>query len=146
MIYIDEIVKELRGSVRDLLPTQRFNIVLATGEVQEFQPGKLVPAISKYKQPAMSFIESNAIPKIGKADPIEAMKRAFAMSPELIYFLSDGDYPDVQDQLEATLQQLNAQQQVKITVIGFDPSPKPLALLQRIAHNHGGHFRQVQAK
>jgi hypothetical protein len=148
MIYIDEIIKEMRGSIRDLLPTQRFHIVLAKpGEVQEFEPRRMVPAISGYKLQAMSFIDGiSTVPNPGKADPVEAMRRAFAVSPELIYFLSDGDYPDVQDQLETTLAKLNAQQQVKITVIAFDPSPKPLALLERIAHNHGGHLRRVQAK
>ncbi len=148
MIYIDEIVREMRESVRDLLPTQRFHIVLARPEqVEEFAPRRLVPAIGKYKTDAMAFLGTiTGLPKPGAADPIEAMKRAFAAGPELIYFLTDGDYELIQNDLEKTLAQLNAKSQVKITVIGFDPSPKPRALLERIARDHGGYFRVVEPK
>ncbi|UCD28106.1 MAG: hypothetical protein JSV03_13575 [Planctomycetota bacterium] len=148
MIYIDEIVREMRESIRALLPTQRFHIVLAKPrKVVEFSPRRLVPAIGKYKTRANSFIDTiTGIPQPGKADPIEAMKRAFAVRPQLIYFLTDGDYPDIQSDLELTLQQLNTNQEVKITTIGFDPSPNPRTLLERIARDHGGNFRMVVLK
>jgi hypothetical protein len=86
------------------------------------------------------------VPQPGKADPVEAMRRALGAGPELIYFLSDGDYPDVQEELEKMLVELNAQKGVKITTIGLDPSPGPRSLLERIAQRHGGHFRVVQFK
>jgi len=148
MIYIDEIVREMRRSIRELVPTQRFHIVLAKPScVEEFAPRRLVPAIGQYKAQAMDFLDTiTGIPPPGKADPIESMKRAFAVRPELIYFLSDGDYPDIQAELLLTLERLNPQKAVKITVIGFDPSPQPRALLERIARHHGGHFRTVEPK
>jgi len=148
MIYIDEIIREMRESIQALIPTQRFHIVLARPrQVEELSFRRLVPAISRYKNKAMSFLDTiDRIPKPGKADPIEAMKRAFAVRPELIYLLSDGDYPDVADDLERELDRMNAEQRVCITAIGFDPSPAPQALLERIAHRHGGHYRSVEPK
>ncbi len=148
MIYIDEIIRQMQDSVRGLVPTQQFHIVLAMPrEVREFEPRRLVPANARYKAMAYDFIKVIAgVPKPGKADPIEAMRRAFAIKPELIYFLTDGDYPDIESDLEAGLRQMNAGNHVKITVIGFDPSPAPRALLERIARVHGGNCRFVEPK
>jgi len=136
------------GQTGNAYPTQRFHIVLARPRhVEEFSPRRLVPAIARYKKEAMAFLDTvERIPKPGKADPIEAMKRAFAVRPELIYLLSDGDYPDIADDLERELDRLNADRAVCITAIGFDPSPDPRALLERIARRHGGHFRVVEPK
>jgi hypothetical protein len=106
-----------------------------------------VPAIAQYKKQANAYLDTiTGVPRPGKADPVEAMRRAFAAGPELIYFLSDGDYSDVQSHLESTLRELNAKRRVKMTVIGFDPSPIARSLLERIAREHGGHFRVVQPK
>lgn len=148
MIYIEEILREMRSSIRDLIPTQRFHIVLARPmEVEELRFRRLVPAIARYREEASAFLDTiERIPKPGKADPVEAMRRAFAVEPELVYFLSDGDYRDIQSELLAVLNRLNADRRVAITTIGFDPSPRPRALLERIARRHGGHFRAVEPR
>jgi len=148
MIYVDLIVAEMNESIRDLVPTQEFHIVLAMpGHVREFGARRLVPANTRYKTAAYDFIRVlSKTPEPGRADPIEAMKRAFAAQPELIYFLTDGDYADVESEFEAVLKRLNAHGDVKITVIGFSPSPAPRALLERIAKVHGGNCRFVEPK
>ena len=148
MIYIEDVVRELTDSLQGLIPTQRFHIVLAMPrKVEEFGPRRLVPANGQYKAQAVAFVEPlRRPPEPGKADPIEAMRRAFAVGPELIYFLTDGDYPNIETQLEQELQRLNPHGNVKITVIGFEPSPNPRALLERIAREHGGNCRFVGPK
>jgi len=151
MIYIDDILREMRDSIHGLVPTQRFHIVLARPrKVEELASRRLVPAIARYKKEADDFLATvDRIPKPGKADPIEAMRRAFAVGPELIYFLSDGDYIDIETELERELQRLNPRREVCITTIGFHP-PRPESdrpeLLQRIAEWHNGHFRLVEIK
>ena len=109
MIYIDDIVREMRDSIRGLIPTQKFHIVLARPrQVEELASRRLVPAIARYKKEADTFLATiDRIPKPGKADPIEAMRRAFAVGPDLIYFLSDGDYTDIENELDRELQRLN---------------------------------------
>lgn len=154
MHFMDDIVREMQGSIRDLLPTQEFHIVAAMPlQVREMEPRRLVPANARYKAMAhdmIKFLASNN--DRGEPDPIEAMKRAFAVGPELIYFLSDGYYSRIDADLLATLKQLNSNQQVKITVIGIgwsaenvpgEPVPRPKVLLEQIAREHGGHCRFV---
>lgn len=145
-IYLEDIITEMHLSVRSLLPTQWFHIILAKPvQVVEFKPQRLVPAISRYKDAAVAFIDTvRGTPKPGKADPVEAMRRAFACQPELIYFLTDGDYSTVEAELLQTLADLNRDHQVKITVIGFDPAPQVQELLLRIARENNGHYRLVE--
>jgi hypothetical protein len=141
----------MRDSIRGLVPTQKFHIVLARPrQVEELASRRLVPAITRYKKEADTFLATiDRIPKPGKADPIEAMRRAFAVGPDLIYFLSDGDYTDIENELERELQRLNPRKEACITTIGFHP-PRPEGgkpeILQRIAQWHNGHFRLVEIK
>lgn len=156
--YMHDIVREMRQSIRDLIPTQQFHIIVAhEGRIDELSPRRLVPAIATYKQQAAEFLAGlEKIPEIGAADEQEAMRRAFAVKPELIYFLSDGDYVGARElqstsqptgtQLEGLLERLNSSGDVKITTIAFAPTPGPRALLERIARRHGGHFRSVEIK
>jgi hypothetical protein len=154
MIYMDDIMRELQDSIRDLIPTQEFHIVLAMPrQVREMEPRRLVPANARYKGLAYDLIKTLAAnPGPGEADPIDAMRRAFGTSPELIYFLSDGDYGTIEADLLASLKRLNARGDAKITVIGFgwkvdnplgEPVPPQKVLLERIAREHGGHCRFV---
>lgn len=166
LLHLDEVVRELQDSVCSLVPTQSFHVIAMPGRaILEFDPDvaagggaasrpRLVPATGRNKSAAMEFI--TVIEKVhqpGAADPVAAMERAFAVKPEMIYFLSDGDYANVAHELLARLRELNADRAVKITVIGFDP-PKvevprqgeitPPVLLETIAREHGGHFRLVE--
>jgi hypothetical protein len=74
------------------------------------------------------------------------MRRAFAVKPELIYFLSDGDYTAMEQDLLSELRRLNAKKETRITVIGFAPFLAPRELLKKIAEEHGGHCRLVELK
>ncbi len=144
--YSDQIAREMQDSIRDLLPTQEFHIVLAMPrEIREFEPRRLVPANARYKNMANDLLKViTRMPDPGEADPIEAMRRAFAARPELIYFLTDGQYQKIESDLLTTLKQLNPDGAVKITVVGFDPSPSTRAFLELIARQHGGHCRFVE--
>ncbi|MGQ9649591.1 MAG: hypothetical protein ACUVXJ_05745 [Phycisphaerae bacterium] len=144
------VLSEIRRSVQALIPTQQFNIVLTYNEqVFEFKPGTLVWANSEHKKQAEAFL--SRVVTAGNAREEEAMARAFAARPELIYFLSDGAYHDIdptndkapKTSLETRLDQLDPRHEVKITVIGFEPLPGPRSVLERIARNHGGNFRTM---
>ncbi len=149
MVYTAEIASEMHASIEALVPTQQFQVVLAMpgGEVQEFVPGRMVPAIGLYKRRAADFIERiRGRPAPGAADPIRGLERALAVGPELIYFLTDGDYRNIEAELERRLEELNPQGGVRINTIGFDPSPGPRSLLERIARRHGGRCRIVAGR
>jgi len=145
--FIDSILAELTKSIKELIPAQRFNIVMAEpeGRVTVFIPGRIVPANGKYKREATEFIDRYiGYRKPGPVDPIKAMQAAFAPKPELIYFLTDGLYENLRADLLRELRHLNADHAVKITTLGFDPSPIAKGLLEQIARRHGGHCRMVE--
>lgn len=145
MIYMDEIIAQMQASIDGLLPTQRFHVVVTgSREVIELPHRRLVPALSRYRRDARTFFGEIRRVQYGRAEPIEAMRRAFAVGPELIYFLTDGDYRDVEKDLEAELQRMNPDRKVAITTIGFAPSPRARGLLERIAGQHHGHVRIVE--
>ena len=146
--FIDSILAQLSKSIEELIPAQRFNIVMAEpeGRVTVFIPGRIVPANGKYKREATEFIDRYiGYRRPGPVDPIKAMQAAFASKPELIYFLTDGLYENLRADLLRELRRLNADQTVKITTLGFDPSPMARGLLEQIARRHGGHCRMVEA-
>jgi hypothetical protein len=155
-IYVDDIMNEMRRSIQALVATQQFNIAVTHSEtVEQFRRGSLAWANAQNKLQGAEFIVTKMRTAIrGKALPNEAMKEAFSARPELIYFLSDGDYEDVQDaivnnrrtSLENTLDQLNRDRSVRITVIFFGEGPRQRTILERIAREHGGNFRTVVLK
>jgi hypothetical protein len=157
--YRDEIVGEMRRAIRDLVPSQRFHIILAApNQVEAMAPGRLVPAISQYKDNAMAYLDRMAeIWQTGEANPVDSLRRALDLKPELIYFLSDGAYSEAfQTSLLKMLTTHPNRRAVKITVLGFDPLPGnphgsngllgPQALLQRIAELYDGHYRVVESR
>jgi hypothetical protein len=155
--YIDEMISELRTSIRGLRPTQSFHLVLAKPGrvVEEFAPRRLVPANARYKREALAFLsEVPRIPSPGESDPTEAIKRAFAAGPELICFLTDGDFYDAmvpeREQkvtgLELALDRLNPSRNVSIATITYDQHPRTRAVLERIAARHRGRSRVVESK
>lgn len=146
MLYRKDIIREVRDSVRNLTPTQEFAILLAKPKaLEEFNPNRLVLANARNKTGAIAFIEGTALVRdVGAADPMAALDKAFSLRPELIYFLSDGEYDDIKDDLLKKVADLHRRNPVKITVISIEPSPRNLPVLEAIAKQTGGHFRPVR--
>ncbi len=146
----DPVKRALIESIDQLRPTQSFHVIFAGGRPVELPERRLVPAIAAYKEPAKKFIRE-LVPEL-QCDPVAAMQRAFAVEPELVYFLTDGDFGLAGKELIARLRQWNADKRVHITTIGFgvkltntqlagQPVGEPI--LRQIAEEHGGHFRWV---
>jgi len=146
----EPVQRALIESIDQLRPTQSFHVIFAGSRPIELPPRKLVPAIEAYKEPARRFI-SELVPEL-QCDPVAAMQRAFAVGPELIYFLTDGDFGLAGKELLARLREWNADRRVHITTIGFgvkltgsqlggQPVGEPI--LRQIAQEHSGNFRWV---
>ncbi len=153
-----QLKSELRASVDALRPAQSFQIVLAKpyGQIEEFTRGRLVPALTSHKARSSAFIDklfTSTRPgrdrvdsmTFGGADPVRAMTRAFSSEPrpELIYFLTDGSYQNLEDKLLARLDALNPERDVSITVICLPGDVFNPDFLRTIAKTHGGHYREV---
>lgn len=133
--------KELKRSIKALRRTQRFHVIFYNaGEPLENPPKKLISATSAGKADAFRFIDEE-VQAAGSTDPLMAIKRAFAVKPDLIYFLSDGEIP-MASQLLNLLEQVNRDRSVRVFTIAY-VDPHGAELLEKIAREHRGEYRYV---
>ncbi|RJP35440.1 MAG: hypothetical protein C4547_09560 [Phycisphaerales bacterium] len=131
---------ELIESVNRLRRSQKFHVVFFNeGKPLENPPRRLVGAIPSQKEALKAFLDSGEVSPGGGTDPIPAMRRAFDVDPDLIFFLTDGDFSP---QLLVKLEEWNADRAVRIFTIAYF-SREGAELLERIAREHRGEFRYV---
>ncbi|MBI4717111.1 MAG: VWA domain-containing protein [Planctomycetes bacterium] len=130
--------EELRRSISALRRSQKFHVIFFNaGDPLENPPKKLVSAIDAQKKAFFEFLD--AVMPEGSTHPERSMRRALALKPDLIYFLSDGG---VDRGLLAKLDEWNRDRAVRIfTIAYFDQSGA--ALLEQIAREHGGEYKFV---
>ncbi|UCG15158.1 MAG: VWA domain-containing protein [Phycisphaerales bacterium] len=133
--------KELKRSIKALRRTQRFHVIFYnSGEPLENPPKKLISATSASKADAFRFIDEK-VEAAGSTDPLMAIARAFAVKPDLVYFLSDGEIP-MASQLLTLLEQVNEDRSVRVFTIAY-VDPRGAELLEKIAREHRGEYRYV---
>jgi hypothetical protein len=146
--------RELEKAVNNLRIPQSFDIVF-------FQDGKatvlskdrlkmesLVLATPDFKRGASAFLED--VTTTSTSDPMPGLTVAFARQPDLIYLLTDGDFPD-NDAVLKKVKELNKPgangKKAKINTIAFvndkDTDVAFLKLLETIAADNGGTFIKV---
>lgn len=136
----EDLRKELKRSVDRLRKSQKYHVIFYSSDPPiEAPPSRLVHAIRASKTRTFAFIDQ-VIPE-GMTQPIEAMRRAFRLKPDLIYFLSDGDIPEA-ELLKENLAKWNRSEKVKIFTIAY-VSGAGRHLLEEIAREHNGEFRFV---
>jgi len=82
---------ELKRSIRELGPEKQFHVIFySSGPALEMPARRLVSATEDNKKRAFEFIDG--ISPQGETDPSDALSRAFAVKPELIYLLTDGQF------------------------------------------------------
>ncbi|MCG3138409.1 MAG: hypothetical protein HJJLKODD_02273 [Phycisphaerae bacterium] len=142
---IDGLKEEIKRSIDRLHRVQQFMVLFfSNGPPIEVPPGQFVLAHKQYKDRAFEFIDK--IEPGGSTDPIQAMSRAFYAKPDLIYFLTDGEFsPELIEKLHVW----NKDKKVRIYTIFFKTSnmgylgSDPEALLRQIARENSGDFRSV---
>lgn len=138
MTTLHGVISELKESIGRLRRTQKFHVVFFnSGTPLENPPKRLVSAIQAHKREAFRFFDG-VVPG-GSTDPKVAMRRAFSVDPDLIYFLTDGEFDE---RLLQTLDGLNRGRRVRIFTIAY-VSQEGAALLERIAREHNGEYRFV---
>jgi len=130
------VCQELKRSVSGLKRSQKFHVIFFnSGAPLENPPGRLVSAIRAQKEELFDFLDQ-VFPE-GATNPEPAMRRALALEPDLIYFLTDGEFDAG---LVDALDRLNHDRRAKIyTIAYFDR--RGAELLEKIARAHGGKFR-----
>ena len=129
---------ELQRSISKLRRTQKFHVIFFNwGRPLESPPKRLVSAIQGQKRQFFNFLET--VHPEGGTHPEQAMRRALALDPDLIYFLTDGEFDA---SLIGKLDQWNRDRHVRIfTIAYFDRAGAQL--LEHIAREHRGEFKFV---
>ncbi len=97
-----------------------------------------------HKRNAYKFLDD--VTTSGTTDPIPGLTLAFAQHPQLVYLLTDGDFPD-NKAVKEKIKELNRDHKVKINTIAFvnnqDTDTDFKALLSDIAKESGGTYKYV---
>jgi hypothetical protein len=142
--------KQLYKAIDILKPIQGFNVVFFKGGDSNAEwsnpfAEELVVANPQNKQRVRQFIDQFQV--VGKGtNPLPALQAAFAQKPQLVYFLTDGEFNNVvgYEQVLAEVRRLNADKSVKVNTIAFmSDDPKAEEALQKMARENGGRFVKV---
>jgi len=130
--------RELRHCIGKLDRTQSFHVIFfSSGPTVEMPGRKLVPATMANREMAFDFIDD--IVPVGQTDPSDAFRAAFALQPEVIHFLTDGEFDS---KVVAQIDKLNAAKKTRINTVCF-MYVQAEPLLQEIAQRNGGKYRFI---
>ena len=139
--------RELIKSLESLGGVHQFQIVFYNEEPKIFntragQSPQLVFASDENKRQAETFVSS--ITADGGTQHMEALLRAFALTPDVIFFLTDADDPKLSDADLARLRQRNRGGAVINCIeYGSGASQSDNNFLKRLAAQHRGHHAYV---
>jgi uncharacterized protein with von Willebrand factor type A (vWA) domain len=141
MNKFDTLRQELRKACDALKPVQAFDIIFFSEDKFLALDRELLLAVPETKRKAYDFLDKTA--PHGSSDPIPGIQAAFKAGPQLIYILTDGDFPN-NDQVIQEIRKLNKDKKVKINTIAFmDRGEAYEKLLKQIADENGGLFKFV---
>ena len=142
--------KQLYKAIDILKPIQGFNVIFFKGGDSNAEwsnpfADELVVANPQNKQKVRQYIDQFQV--VGKGtNPLPALQAAFAQKPQLVYFLTDGEFNNVvgYEQVLAEVRKLNGDKSVKVNTIAFmSDDPKAEEALQKMARENGGRFVKV---
>jgi DNA-directed RNA polymerase subunit RPC12/RpoP len=130
--------RELRRSISRLEQPQSFHVIFfSSGPAVEMAGRKLVPATVANREMAFDFIDG--VVPVGQTDPSDAFRAAFAVQPEVIHFLSDGEFDP---KIVAQIDKLNTAKTTRINTVCF-MYVQAEKLLMEIASRNGGTYRYI---
>jgi hypothetical protein len=134
----DYVRAELKDAVDRLDAECEFHVIFfSTGPAREMPTRRLVRATDRNKRFAFEFIDS--IIEGGGTDPTAAIERAFAVRPDAIQLLTDGEFDRAVVDLVA---RLNTAGRVRVDTIAF-LYEVGAPVLKAIADANGGAYRFV---
>jgi len=135
---IDYVKFKLNRSIAELNEEEHeFHVIFySSGPPVEMPTRRLVRATRHNKALAGEFIDG-IVPQ-GETDPVESIKRAFAVRPDVIYLLTDDEFDRSVVDL---VKRLNADKRVKVNTISFLYGPH--AVLKEMAEQTGGTYTFV---
>ena len=140
--------EQLVRSVQSLKSIQAFNIIFFQDEKCTALDQGLVFATPDNKRKAFKWLDEQTT--TGTTNPIPGIEQAFKNRPQLIYLLTDADFPDNKAVRDA-VKRLNTGKQTRINTIIFVPgdgddeaSAAFKDLMKEIAKDNGGVYAHVK--
>jgi hypothetical protein len=141
MPKFDALRTELRKAIDHLQPTQQFDVIFFSEDTYLALDNQLQYALPESKRKAYDLLDKTA--PHSTSDPIPGLRAAFAASPELIFMLTDGDFPN-NEKVREEIKKLSASKKVIINTIAFmDRGETYETLLKQIADETRGTFKFV---
>jgi uncharacterized protein with von Willebrand factor type A (vWA) domain len=135
---------ELKRTIDQLRPIQAFSVIFFADEKPQALSQQLLMASPDNKRKAYDFLQN--VSTAGQTNPIPALELAFKQRPQLIFLLTDGDFPD-NNAVLTKIRELEKTTPVKINTIAFvsntDNDKEFIKVLDTIAKENGGRFKQV---
>jgi hypothetical protein len=144
---LEAVKAELGRSLEQLDSVHQFQIVFYNQHAKVFNPtgtpGRLAFATPQNKQRALRFI--NAMTAEGGTNHEDALRVAIRLQPDVVYFLTDADEPELTPAQLEKIRHLAAG--IVINVVEFGPGSKPTAgnFLALLARQNGGAYIYVDA-
>lgn len=135
---------ELLGSLQSLTQTQQFQIIFYNQEPWIFNPrgrGRLAFANEQAKENAIRFV--NGVTADGNTDHVKALKRALALSPDVIFFLTDAEEPQLNANEMEQIRRLNNGTSINVIEFGRGPLGTGYKTLRELAGQNGGKYGYV---
>jgi uncharacterized protein with von Willebrand factor type A (vWA) domain len=135
---------ELRRTIDQLRAIQAFSVIFFADEKPQALAQQLLMASAENKRKAYDFLGN--VSTAGQTNPIPALELAFKQRPQLIFLLTDGDFPD-NNAVLSKVRELEKSAPVKINTIAFvgdsDNDKEFINILTTIAKETGGVFKKV---
>ncbi len=134
-------------SVENLIPLQSFAVIMYAEDITVLGADRVVPATKANKE--LLRTQMDKIRAAGfnddQLEPYEkAFRKAFAMKPDQIFFLTDGAFDPKLAEIVTTL---NKDQKVSISTLAFiKEDPRYNEQLHKMADENHGTYRLVKAK
>ena len=145
----DRVRREMLISISHLRPLQDFHVILFAGGLPlENLPRKLVPANYNNKEQVAEFLitvrpqgQTHLVPAIQRA--FDVLANANKLPGKLIYLLTDGEFPDNQEVLDA-IRKANTGRSVLINTYLYGyRSGSATNVMKQIAAENGGRYRYI---
>jgi len=141
---------QLTRAVGNLSPSQSFNIIFFQGGDSDAEwrrplSTKLEPATDANKEKCRVFLSTSNVTGKG-TNPLPALRLAIQQKPEVIYFLTDGEFNNVvgYEQVIAEIRRLNVGKRIRFNTIAFmSDDAKGEAALRTMAVENNGTFKKV---
>jgi len=137
--------QELAQSLETLDSIHQFQIIFYNERPVLFNPtgiaGKLAFATEQTKRRAIRFIETIAADGGTRHD--DALKMAIRLRPDVIFWLTDGDKPQLTDAEIEGVSRKAAGITIHAIEFGMGPPPEAKSFLAKVAAQNGGKFAYV---